>query len=249
MSYNPFSLVGKTILVTGASSGIGQKTALECSKLGAKLYITGRNKERLNNTFTQLEGEGHVQILADLTNIDDLDLLAKQLPVLHGIVLCAGIGYLKPFLFSTQDQYRKVFDVNFFAPTELLRILVKYKKISKSASVVFVCSVGGTNYYSPGNSVYGTTKSALNSIMKYCAVELASKKIRVNSVNPGMIDTKMNTPEVLTEEHYLIDMQKYPLKRYGNVIDVALGIVYLLSDASSWITGHALVIDGGLTIN
>lgn len=249
MSYNPYSLEGKTILVSGASSGIGQKTAIECSKLGAKLIITGRNVDRLQDTFSQLEGDGHLQLSADLTDSEQLESLVKELPTLNGVVLCAGSGILKPFQFCSRDQFDKVFNINLFSTVELLRLLVKKKKIEKLSSVVFVSSIGGIWSFEPGNSVYGASKASLNSIMKYCALELASKKIRVNSVNPGMVHTKLINPQTLTEEQLQLDMEKYPLKRYGETIDVALGIIYLLSDASSWVTGHTLVIDGGRTIN
>lgn len=249
MSYNPYSLEGKTILVTGASSGIGQKTAIECSKMGAKVIIVGRNEERLQDTFSQLEGTGHLKVLAELTNPDDLDSLIDSLPVLSGLVLCAGIGgTTRPLLFCTKDKFEKVFEVNVYSTTELLRLLVKKKKMAKESSVVFVSSIGGVRVYNPGNGVYGASKSALNSIMKFSAVELAPKKIRVNSVNPGMVRTKLIENGTISDEQQKLDIEKYPLKRYGETIDVALGIIYLLSDASSWITGHSLVIDGGLTI-
>lgn len=248
MSYNPYSLEGKTILITGASSGIGQKTAIECSKLGAKLVITGRNVERLQETFSQLDGNGHIQIIAELTAQEEVEKLIGGLPVLNGLVLCAGLGITKPFQFCSRDQFDKVFNVNYFAPVELLRLLVKKKMLAKPSSVVFVSSIGGVLNFNPGNGVYGASKAALNSTMKFCAVELAPKKIRVNSVNPGMVHTKLIKPGTISEEQLQLDMEKYPLKRYGETIDVALGIIYLLSDASSWVTGHSLVIDGGLTI-
>lgn len=248
MSYNPYSLEGKTILVTGASSGIGQKTAIECSKMGAKMVITGRNVERLQETYSQLEGDGHIQLLAELTSQEDVEQLIAGVPTLDGLVLCAGSGITKPFQFCSRDQYDKVFNVNYFAPVELLRLLVKKKMLAKPSSVVFVSSIGGVRNFNPGNGVYGASKAALNSTMKFCAVELAPKKIRVNSVNPGMVHTKLIKPGTISEEQLQLDMEKYPLKRYGETIDVALGIIYLLSDASSWITGHSLVIDGGLTI-
>lgn len=248
MSYNPFSLEGKTILVTGASSGIGQKTAIECSKMGAKMVITGRNEERLSETFSMLEGAGHIQRLAELTSQEDINSLIEGLPTLDGLVLCAGSGITKPFQFCTREQFDKVFNINFFAPVELLRLLVKKKILIKSSSVVFVSSIGGVRSFNPGNGVYGASKAALNSTMKFCAVELAPKKIRVNSVNPGMVHTKLINPSTISAEQLQLDMEKYPLKRYGETIDVALGIIYLLSDASSWVTGHSLVIDGGLTI-
>ena len=248
MSYNPFSLEGKTILITGASSGIGQKTAIECSKMGAKMVVTGRNAERLQDTFAQLEGEGHMQKLAELTAQEDVERLIEGLPVLDGLVLCAGSGITKPFQFSSRDQFDKVFNVNYFAPVELLRLLVKKKLLAKPSSVVFVSSIGGVLSFNPGNGVYGASKAALNSTMKFCALELAPKKIRVNSVNPGMVHTKLINPSTISEEQQIADMETYPLKRYGEPEDVAYGIIYLLSDASSWVTGHSLVIDGGKTI-
>ena len=248
MSYNPFSLVGKTILITGASSGIGQETAIQCSKLGAKVVITGRNEERLKETFFQLDGVGHNMILAELTNQEDVERLVGEVSGLHGLVLCAGKGMTSPFPFSTRDKYDEIFNINFFAPVELLRLLVKKKKLEKDSSVVFVSSIGGIGSFSLGNGVYGASKAALNSTMKFCARELAAKKIRVNSVNPGMVNTKLIQNGSISEEQHKLDMEKYPLKRYGEPDEIAYGIIYLLSDASSWVTGHSLVIDGGVTI-
>ena len=123
-NYNPFSLSGKTVLVTGASSGIGQETAIQCSKLGAHVVITARNEERLKETFSRLVGDGHQLFLADLTNQDDLGKMVEELHNLHGLVLCAGKGMTSPFTFSTRDKFDDVFNVNFFAPVELLRLLV-----------------------------------------------------------------------------------------------------------------------------
>lgn len=249
-NYNPFSLAGKTILVTGASSGIGQETAIECSKMGAKLIITGRNSERLQQTFNQLEGEGHAQIIAELTNDVDLKRLVEECTELNGVVLCAGKGLTLPFQFCTREKFDSIFSTNFFAPMELLRILVKKKKVAKDGSVVLVASIGGTpgGKITLGNSIYGMSKAAVVSMMRFAAKELASKKIRVNTVNPGMVETRMINSGTFTEEQYKADMAKYPLARYGKPDDVAHGIIYLLSDASSWVTGHSLVIDGGVTI-
>ena len=248
MSYNPYSLDGKTILVTGASSGIGQETAIQCSKLGASLIITGRNEERLNETFLQLEGDGHSMIVSELTHKEEVGNLVNKVDTLNGVVLCAGIGMTSPFLFSSHDKYDSVFEINFYAPVELLRLLVKKKRIGKESSVVFVSSIGGVESFSLGNCVYGASKAAINSTMRFCAKELAVKKIRVNTVNPGMVNTKLIQNGAISEEQYRMDMEKYPLKRYGEPKDIALGIIYLLSDASSWVTGHSLVIDGGVTI-
>ena len=246
--YNPYSLEGKTILVTGASSGIGRASAIECSKLGAKVIITARNEERLKETLSQLEGNGHQMILAELTNQEDVERLVGEVSELQGLVLCAGKGMTSPFPFSTREKYDEIFNVNFFAPVELLRLLVKKKKLEKESSVVFVSSIGGVKSFQLGNGVYGASKAAINSTMEFCAKELAAKKIRVNSVNPGMVNTNLIKDGSITEEQHKLDMEKYPLKRYGEPEDIAYGIIYLLSNASSWITGHSLVIDGGYTI-
>lgn len=212
------------------------------------MVITGRDETRLMETFRLMEGNNNVHILADLTKEDDILRLVSLLPSLDGLVLCAGIGITKTFQFSTRDQYDKVFSINFFAPIELLRILAKKKYLKKYSSVVIVSSIGGVMNFNPGNGIYGASKAALNSVMKYCALELSHKNIRVNSVNPGMVNTKLIKASTISDEQLQSNMQKYPLKRYGEPEEVAWGIIYLLSDAASWVTGHSLVIDGGLTI-
>jgi NAD(P)-dependent dehydrogenase (short-subunit alcohol dehydrogenase family) len=243
--YNPFSLEGKTVLVTGASSGIGQATAVECSKMGARLIITGRDDNRLSSTFSLLQGDGHQQTLAELTDANQVQALLEHVYEIDGLVLCAGKGMTAPFTFCTREKFDDVFSVNYFAPVELLRLLVKKKKLKKDASVVFVSSIGGNGSYNYGNAIYGATKSALNSTMKFCAKELADKRIRVNSVCPGMVNTKLIQNGAISEEQQKLDLERYPLKRYGEPQDIAFGIVYLLSDASSWVTGTSLTIDGG----
>ena len=248
MSYNPFSLSGKTVLVTGASSGIGRATAIECSRLGAKLVITGRNAERLQETMDRLDGEGHCQILAELTDVTDVQRLVFGVQNLDGVVLCAGKAKTLPFVFSTRENFDDIMAVNYFAPVEFLRLLVKGKKLNKQSSVVFVSSVGGVFLFGGANTIYGASKAAINSTMRYCASELAAKKIRVNSVNPGMVETGLIHRGTISDEQLQEDVKRYPLKRYGQPNDVAYGIIYLLSDASSWVTGHSLVIDGGVTI-
>ena len=247
-NYNPYSLEGKTILVTGASSGIGQATAIECSRLGAKVIITGRDQERLQKTYSQLDGDGHIQIAAELTDAEALKGLVDACPELSGVVLCAGKGMTLPLGFATREKFDPIFNINFFAPIELVRMLLKNKKIAKAASLVFVSSIGGNWSFSLGNGIYGASKAALNSTMKFLARELAPKKIRVNSVNPGMVNTKLIQGGAISEEQHQKDMQKYPLGRYGEPEEIAHGIIYLLSDAASWVTGHSLVIDGGVTI-
>ena len=238
---------GKTILVTGASSGIGQSTAIECSKMGAKLIVCGRNKERLDQALSMLEGDGHSLFEGDLLDQDTIERLVKEVPLLDGVVLSAGRGLTLPFQFCSRDKFDDIFNINFFSPVELLRLLSKKKKINQNGSVVFIVSIGGILKYTLGNSVYGTAKAALQSMVHYTAVELASKKVRVNGICPGMVDTPLIHGGTITEEQHAKDMENYPLKRYGKPKDIAYGAVYLLSDASSWVTGTSLVIDGGVT--
>ena len=245
---NPFTLECRTILVTGASSGIGRTTAIECSQMGANVIITGRDQARLDETFSELEGEGHLAVIADLTQEDQVQGLLEQLPVVDGAVLCAGQGTVVPFKMADRKKQDPIFEINYFAPVELLRQLLKKKKLANGASVVFVSSIGGVDSITIGNSIYGASKAALNSAMRFCALELAPKKIRVNSVCPGMVNTRLIKGGAVSEEQHQADMLKYPLKRYGEPEDIANGIIYLLSDASSWVTGHSLVIDGGYTL-
>ena len=245
---NPFSLEGRTIFVTGASSGIGRRTAIDCSRMGALVIITGRNKERLDEVMGQMDGTGNLAVIADLTQQDQLEHLLEQLPLVDGVVLCAGQGTVVPFKMADRKKIDPIFEINYFAPVELLRMLLKKKKLANGASVVFVSSIGGIDSITIGNSIYGASKAALNSAMRFCALELSPKKIRVNSVCPGMVNTKLIKGGAVSEEQHQADMQKYPLKRYGVPEDIANGIIYLLSDAASWVTGHSLVIDGGYTL-
>ena len=247
-NFNPFSLEGKTILVTGASSGIGQATAIACAKMGGNMLICGRNPERLQETCDQLGPRCVGQLIADLTVAEDVESLVKQLPVVDGAVLCAGNSITLPLQFGTREKFDEMFDVNFFAPVELLRLMYKKKVLQKGSSVVLIVSIGGTHSFMPGNGVYGASKAALNSVMKYAAREYASRKVRVNSICPGMVDTPLIHRGTITEEQLAEDAKRYPLGRYGHPDDIANGVVYLLSDASSWLTGHDLVIDGGFSI-
>ena len=246
--YNPFSLENKTILVTGASSGIGRAIAIECSKMGAKVIITGRNESRLKETHSLLTGEHPDYIVADLSNKEDLNRLSKSLPDLNGLVNCAGLTRVLPFPFATRNDFEEIMDVNFFAPAELSRLLVKSKKINKGASIVFISSVSGVYCSAVASSIYSSSKGAVNGLVKGMALDLASKDIRVNCVNPGMIDTEIFSDSAITKEQLEEDTKRYPLKRYGKPEEVAYAVIYLLSDASSWTTGSNVLLDGGYTL-
>lgn len=244
----PFSLSGKTVLVTGASSGIGRATAIECSRMGADLIITGRNEERLAATLSDLCGEGHRCLTCDLTVPEEVDRLVNEVGPVDGLVLCSGVGLMLPFQFSSTKKLTDVMEANFLAPVELFRILAKKKKINRGASVVAVSSMGGTRFYTMGNGAYGASKAALDSFMKFAARELAVKDIRVNTVLPAMIDTPLIHRGAVSDEEHAADAATYPLKRYGRPEEVAYAIIYLLSDAAAWITGTSMVIDGGKSL-
>lgn len=252
MIYNPYSLENKTILVTGASSGIGKATAIECSKMGATVILSARNEERLLETFNELDrgkGQQHQQVIADVSIEDDIKSLIDQIPVLDGFVCNAGMGVTQPIPFYKYDEIETVFRTNTFSMMMLTKYLVKKKKFNKPSSIVYTASIG--NVFSAGvaNGIYGSSKCAIDGFMRTAAIELASKSIRCNSVNPGMVVTNiMNGNGRITTEQFEEDMKRYPLGRYGKPEDIAWAIIYLLSDASSWVTGTALKIDGGITI-
>lgn len=247
MLYNPFSLEGKTILITGASSGIGRESAIACSKMGANVVITGRNIERLQATFDQLEkGGNHIQIAGDLTVAEDLDNLVANVPVLDGLVNNAGISFTKPIGFIKKEDIQKVYESNLYAPMLLTNNLLKKKKLAKGASVVFMSSAAAFGC-SNANSTYGTAKAALSDFMHYCNKEITpTKHIRFNALHPGMVRTELVANLSFTEEELQKDMARYPLGRYGEPEDIADAVIYFLSDASAWISGVSLVIDGGL---
>lgn len=246
MQYNPFTLEGKTILVTGASSGIGQTTAVECSKMGAKVVITARKPDKLQETFDMLEGDGHLQIIADISKEEDINALVEQLPVLDGVVNNAGVAGTSLVTFYKKEEIESMFNTNTMAAVLITKMLVKKKKLNKPASIVFTSSAEGVFGSTPANGIYGMTKAALNAFMQTAALELGRKGIRCNTVNPSMVQTRMAIPTgAISQEQLDIDMKKYPLGRYGEPKDIAWAIIYLLSDAASWVTGTAFKIDGG----
>ncbi|WP_297830166.1 SDR family NAD(P)-dependent oxidoreductase [uncultured Rikenella sp.] len=246
--YNPFSLQGKTILVTGASSGIGRATAMECARMGASVVVTGRNLERLDSTYTGLAGEGHRQIPADLSDSDQLSELVKTLPELSGAVFAAGVVETVPFRFVNRKKMERMFEVNFFSQTILAQQLIKNKLMSAGGSMVFVSSIDGPAVTHIGNSVYSATKGAVTGMCKGMALELASKNIRVNCIQPGMTDTPLIYGDSITREQLDQDKEAYPLERFARPEEIAWGAVFLLSDASSFTTGIDLRIDGGYTL-
>lgn len=247
--YNPFSLSGKTIIVTGASSGIGRAVAIECSKMGAQVIILGRNLERLTETYAFLEvGNNHQRYSLELTKNEDIKEFVGNINAVDGIVHCAGVLKTLPFKFTNEEMIKDLMDVNFSAPAFFTKELLTKNKIQKNGSIVFLSSISGTQIVALGNSIYSATKAAIDSLSKSVALEAAPKKIRSNSICPGMIETGIFSENKITDEQFQLDMKKYPLKRYGKPQEVAFAAVYLLSDASRWVTGSSLLIDGGITL-
>lgn len=244
IGFNPFSLEGKTILVTGASSGIGRGIAVTCSKMGATVIVNGRNIARLQDTESLMEPDSAIIKSGDLTEPATLASLVSELPKLDGVVHCAGIGQRIPCKDLQTDNVNKVMEVNFKAPVMLQAELLRQKKINKSASIVFVASIAS---WSPsfGNSIYSASKGAIISYANCLALELAPRKIRVNCISPAMVWTDLIIQEGVDEEQLKEDESKYPLKRYGSPDDIANLAVYMLSDASSWMTGSNVNITGG----
>lgn len=240
---NPFTLEGKTILVTGASSGIGRGIAIACARMGANVIVTARTLVRLQETLAAMPGDKHAIIVADLIDEVQRKQLVEQLPVLDGIVHCAGVGSRVACKNIEQSDINYVMQPNFMAPVLLQTELLSAKKITKSASIVFIAS-RAADMPSVGNAVYSASKGAIISYAKCLALELAPRKVRVNCICPAMVWTDLALTGASREQLEEAE-QKYPLKRYGQPEDVAYLAVYMLSDASSWMTGSSVDITGG----
>lgn len=246
---NIFSLTGKTILITGASSGIGKAVAQQCAAAGANCIITARNERRLKETLDSLDGENHQMFIADLSDKKQIEILVSFLSKLNGVVCCAGIVETKVLKFSDDADLERLFQTNAFSSIRLIRSLVQNKKLEKEASLVLVSSISGVKCGYLGGSIYGATKGALEGFTKAIALELAPRKIRVNTITPGMVESNLLNNSEISEEQLEMDKLRYPMKRYGKPEEVGYATVYLLSDATKWMTGSSLLIDGGYTLN
>lgn len=243
-NFNPFSLASKHILVTGASSGIGKGIAIACAKMGATVIVTGRNITRLRETLSMMPDGNHKIIHADLTKTVDINHLVEELPKLDGFVQCAGVGSRVPCKDITQESIDYTMNTNFEAPILLQSAILRKKKINKAASIVYIASIAA---WSPsmGNGIYSASKGAIISYAQCLAQELAPRQIRVNCICPAMVWTDLIIQDGVTREDLQEDEKHYPLKRYGTPEDIANLAIYLLSDASSWMTGSSIKISGG----
>ncbi|MBP5505167.1 MAG: SDR family oxidoreductase [Bacteroidales bacterium] len=250
MVFNPYSLEGKSVLITGGAGGIGSEVARVCARLGARIILTDIREDALKVALSSLKevgGSNHIAIHADLTNAEELNNLVEQLPEINGFVCNAGVMKLVLTQFITEDELSRIQKINLNAPILLTRAMLKKKKIKKGGSIVFTASAAGIYRVSAGNAIYATTKCGIDAFMRTVALEYGPKGIRCNSVNPGMVETALISG--FTEEQKQKEMQNYPLRRFAKPEDIALGIAYLLSDASSFVTGTALKIDGGMTLS
>lgn len=243
----PFHLNERTILVTGASSGIGRQTAIQASAMGATLVITGRDEMRLNDTFQQLHGSKHRMLTCDLTNEEETGKLVAALPELDGLVHSAGIVKPFPVKFIGQKQVEEMLSINYTAPVLLTTKLFRSKKLAKKASIVFMSSISAHHSHK-GGALYASAKAGIEAFSRTVAIEHAQQGIRSNCISAAMVRTPLfdNAEKAISKELMDVHGERYPLG-FGEPPDVANAIVFLLSDASRWITGTSIVMDGGLT--
>ena len=246
---NPFSLENKNILVTGASSGIGKEVAITIAKMGGNVILNGRNSDRLQEVALQINKESTIIVSGDITIEDTVKSIVEVIPKIDGLVHAAGIMKLLPFKFISPSDLNAMMNVNFTSPTLLSLEIVKKKKINNNASIVYISSINGSVVGSKANSMYAASKGAISGMVKSMAIDLAKTKIRVNEIAPGMIETSgtLEIENIVSADAIIDDKKKYPLGTYGQPEDVALACVYLLSDASKWVTGSKIVVDGGFT--
>lgn len=248
MKNNPFSLENKTILVTGASSGIGKAVAIACASMGGRVVLSARNIERLNDTYSELEGNGHCIIASDLIFQEGIDGLVDSCQALDGIVHCAGIPKICPIKHLNRDTLSEIININEIAPILLTSGLLKKKKLKKGSSIIFIASTAGVlTAGAVGDTDYSATKGALSGFVKTAARELGTQSIRVNTICPALVKTPIleSANALLSESELNAKLKRYHIKRFGEPEDVAWAAVWLLSDAAEWVTGVNLPIDGG----
>lgn len=257
---NQFTLLDKNIIITGASSGIGRVCAIECAKMGATLILLGRNETRLREVYNEVTGVSvdnsrgrhlvyGVELLGDMSSLaeaveDAVDKIGK----IDGFIHAAGVEKTLPINAMKESDYVNIFKINTISGFELAKIVAKRKNISAKGSFVFISSITAV-IGRTGVVGYAASKGALVAGAKSMALELASKNITVNCISPGTILTPMMTKylDSLPEAERLKRKEGFPLG-LGEPIDVSNLAIFLLSDASKWITGQNFIVDGGYTV-
>lgn len=235
------NLQGKTVLVTGASSGIGRQAAISISNQGGKLIITGRNENNLRQTLNSLVGDGHMMLAGDLLEDDHRKALVDMLPQLDGLVHCAGIVGPTPAKYIRHDDIKKMMGINYKIPVLLTAAILQKKLMNKGGSVVMMSSIVTQSPYF-GGTLYSSSKAAIEAYTRTLALELVDRKIRVNCLSPGLVNTPLITDPAKEENPEIVEdslqryLAKYPMG-IGEAEDVANSIVFLLSDESKWISG------------
>lgn len=240
-----FSLHGRRVLVTGASSGIGAAVAKLCSELGAELYLSGRDSERLEITHTSLAGSGHTVVPGDITDPATLDTLVQSAPHFDGLVSCAGVATLVPMRMASEKYLQQMLAVNYLAPIGLAQRLLHKRKLREGASLVFISALSARAAPQAAGA-YAASKAALEAAARTLGLEHAKQRIRSNCIAPGYVDTPM-----LQRLGSAADMsEKIALTPLGTVTpdDVAPAAAWLLSPASRWITRTTLTLDGGISL-
>jgi len=251
--YNPFSLKGKVILITGTSSGIGKECAISCSKLGAKVILIARNEEKLKSVFSELEGDNHLCFSLDVTEYGKIESVIKEsvekLGKIDGFIHSAGIEITKPLKVMNSKDYEKLFSVNVIAGFEFAKIITKKKYSNDGSSFIYIASIM-SNVGMPALVGYCSSKGAIVSGIRSLACEFSSRKIRFNCISPAHIDdTEMSLGKKLNIGKQAYDdlISLHPLGA-GKKEDIANASIYLLSEASRWVTGINLIVDGGYSV-
>lgn len=242
MFQHPFHLRGKSVLVTGASSGIGRAVAVECARAGARVVLNGRDEARLADTLALLDaGPGHVACVADLTDPPQMARLVAACGELDGVVHAAGVHGVTPLRMLRQSFMQTVLDANFLAPLMLTQLLLAKKTLRNGASLVFMSSIAA-HTGTVGVGPYSASKAALEGMIRPLALEIAPRAMRANAIAPGLVDTPL-----VNEDRAWLDekARMYPLG-LGKPEDVAYAAIYLLADISRKVTGTQLHLDGGI---
>lgn len=242
-------LAGKRLFVTGASSGLGRASAIAASKCGARVVISGRDRERLDDTLSQLSGEGHEALVADLRTADEavenVKTIVKAGGPLDGVFHAAGISMTLPVRLIKQQQIDDVFRSSVYGAFGLTRAAAQKNVMNDGASVIFMSSISALKGHN-GMTAYSSAKAAVDGLVRSAAMELAPRRIRVNSILCGAVYTEMYAREVdrMGPDWIASIGDKHPLG-FGQIDDISNVVLFLLSDASRWITGSAMAVDGG----